>query len=162
MVVGWFFALGARQRAPQDLNKYWFNLMQIGLGVLSVVVLGVLFQAVEHGLLGWPEMQIAGNGSNANLLRWYQDRTAVELPQAWVLSAPTFVYRLLMLAWALWLAFALIRWLRWGWGCYAAGGLWRSLALELPKRRKPRVGESGQQTAGSGQGQAESREQGDR
>ena len=27
----------------------------------------------------------------------------------------------------LWLAFALIRWLRWGWECYASGGLWRSV-----------------------------------
>jgi hypothetical protein len=42
-----------------------------------------------------------------------------------VLTVPIFVYRLLMLAWALWLAFALLRWLKWGWGCYTTHGLWR-------------------------------------
>ena len=160
VAVGWFFALGARRRAPQDLNKYWFNLMQIGLAVLTLVVLAILFQAVEQGLLGRPEMQIAGNGSSADLLRWDQDRAGAVLPEAWVLSVPTFVYRLLMLAWALWLAFALIRWLPWGWECYATAGLWRSLALELPTRRKPRAGDSGQRTAGGGQGEAGSGEQG--
>ena len=124
--------------------------MQIGLAVLSLVVLAVLFQAVEQGLLGSPQMQIAGNGSDAGRLSWYQDRTGAELPQAWVLSVPTFVYRLLMLAWALWLAFALIRWLRWGWSCYATAGLWRSLALELPKRY--RKGAEGREQGAEGSG----------
>jgi hypothetical protein len=32
-----------------------------------------------------------------------------------------------MLAWALWLAQALLRWLRWGWQCFTAGELWRPL-----------------------------------
>jgi hypothetical protein len=30
-----------------------------------------------------------------------------------------------MLAWALWLAFSLIKWLGWGWTCFAEGGMWR-------------------------------------
>jgi len=38
-----------------------------------------------------------------------------------------FVYRLAMLAWALWLAFALIRWLRRGWECFSTNGLWRKM-----------------------------------
>jgi hypothetical protein len=32
-----------------------------------------------------------------------------------------------MLAWALWLAQALLRWLRWGWLCFTSGELWRPL-----------------------------------
>jgi hypothetical protein len=35
------------------------------------------------------------------------------------------VYRLAMLGWALWLALAVLRWLRWGWGAFSLGGLWR-------------------------------------
>jgi hypothetical protein len=35
-----------------------------------------------------------------------------------------------MLGWALWLAYSLLDWLRWGWGCFAANGLWR------PRRKK--------------------------
>jgi hypothetical protein len=30
-----------------------------------------------------------------------------------------------MLAWALWLAAALVRWLRWGWTQFSRGELWR-------------------------------------
>jgi hypothetical protein len=72
-------------------------------------------------------MQIAGNGSNAHLLRWYQDRASAAPAQAWLFSVPVLVYRLAMLAWALWLAQALLRWLRWGWQCFTSGELWRPL-----------------------------------
>jgi hypothetical protein len=78
-------------------------------------------------------MQIGGNGSNAGHLAWYQDRSAGELPAARVYSVPLFVYRAAMLAWASWLAFALLRWLRWGWESFSEGGLWRPLA----RRGKP-------------------------
>jgi len=47
------------------------------------------------------------------------------LPQAGTVSVPLFIYRLAMLAWSLWLVFALLRWIRWGWGCFSHGGLWR-------------------------------------
>ena len=79
------------------------------------------------GLLGLPEMQISGNGSYAGLLRWYQDRTATTPQDAWLLSVPLLVYRLAMLAWAPWLAQAVVRWLRWGWQCFTAGESWRPL-----------------------------------
>jgi len=88
-----------------------------------------LFNAVETGLLGTPQMQVAGNGSDAWDLRWYQDRTQATLPTAWVITAPLMLYRLLMLAWALWLAYALLGWARWGWACFSERGLWRRLDL---------------------------------
>jgi hypothetical protein len=47
------------------------------------------------------------------------------LPQAWVLSLPLLVYRVLMLLWALWLAFSLLKWLNWAWTCYSTNGVWR-------------------------------------
>jgi hypothetical protein len=34
-----------------------------------------------------------------------------------------------MLAWALWLALALLHWLKWGWQCLSEGGLWRPLPI---------------------------------
>jgi hypothetical protein len=37
------------------------------------------------------------------------------------------VYRIAMLAWALWVALALLRWLRWGWEAFTTEGLWRKL-----------------------------------
>ena len=51
------------------------------------------------------------------------------------------VYRLLMLAWALWLAYALLRWARWGWECFSDHGLWRRLDLwkRIARRRAGRA-----------------------
>jgi hypothetical protein len=130
-VVGWLFALGARAKMTVEVSKLTFNSIQIGLILLTLFALSALFSAIQHGLLGVPEMQIAGNHSSAYELNWYQDRIGSTLPQAWVLSVPLLVYRLLMLAWALWLAFALLTWLRWGWECFSRHGIWRAIKFEL-------------------------------
>lgn len=61
-------------------------------------------------------------------MNWYQDRNGAQLPSATVASLPLAAYRGLMLAWAVWLAAALLNWLRWGWACFAAGGIWRKSA----------------------------------
>ncbi|MGZ8242368.1 hypothetical protein [Methylomagnum sp.] len=126
MVVGWLLALAWRAKAGRDLDDSRFNVLQISLALLSLAALAVLLHAVEQGLLGLPSMQIAGNDSDAYHLNWYQDQSGPALPQAWVVSVPLWVYRGLMLAWALWLAYSLLDWLRWGWGAYSADGLWRA------------------------------------
>ena len=52
-----------------------------------------------------------------------QSRGAVEGPT--LISVPMWVYRGLFFAWALWMAFALVRWLRWAFNAWKSGGLWR-------------------------------------
>jgi hypothetical protein len=126
VVVAWFFALSWRRDRGTRLGALGFDAAQLALALATAVALAVLFEAIRHGLLGTPEMQIAGNGSTAYDLRWYQDRSDGKLPAATLLSVPLGVYRLAMLFWALWLARALLRWLRWGWDCFAQGGLWRA------------------------------------
>jgi hypothetical protein len=129
VIVGWLLALGLRRRPPR--NKWVFDLMQLALSFWTLVALGLLFWAIQHGLLGRPEMQIAGNDSFPGHLVWYQDRTTGALPQPWVFSVPILYYRLAMLGWALWLAAALVRWLRWGWDNFSEGGVW--MPLRRPK-----------------------------
>jgi hypothetical protein len=133
IVVGWLLALGWRGRWPATLGKTGFNLGQIGLAALTLAALYCLYQAIRRGLLGLPEMQIGGNASTATQLNWYQDHAMAALPTASITSVPLLVYHLLMLAWALWLAFALVRWMRWGWRQYSHNGLWRE--FHLFKRR---------------------------
>ena len=125
VVVAWLLLLASREKLIEHFSHLQFNALQIGLGLLTIVALGVLFGAVAQGLLGHPDMQISGNNSHGNSLNWFQDRSANVLAQPWVISVPLFVYRLLMLLWALWLAFTLLGWLRWGWEKISAGGLWR-------------------------------------
>lgn len=125
-VVAWLFALGWRGRRGAELNTIRFNAAQLGLALLTPIALSCLFYAVQHGLLGLPDMQVAGNNSSAFNLNWYQDRSPGLLPRPWLVSAPLWTYRALMLLWALWLAHSLLNWLRWGFGCFMAGGLWRT------------------------------------
>jgi hypothetical protein len=135
IVAGWLLALGWRLRHGTEVSDNRFNWMQIALALWTAAALAGLFVSIRQGLLGLPEMQIAGNGSSAQTLRWFHDLTGDELPIVWVVSAPLMAYRLAMLAWALWIAWALISWLRWGWNAFAAGGLWRAAARGWRLRR---------------------------
>jgi hypothetical protein len=125
LVAGWLLALGLRRRMTDEAPRWRYNLAQTALVLLTVAALGGLITAVSQGLLGRPDMQILGNGSHGNLLNWYQDRGGPRLPQVSVVTAPIWVYRALMLAWALWLALRLLGWLRWGWDGFSRPFLWR-------------------------------------
>ncbi len=136
VVVAWLLLLGWRREGGRVLSNNRFALAQLLIALLTVAALGTLFVAIQQGLLGRPDMQIAGNGSGGQLLRWYQDRIGMQPEAGWMLSVPLLAYRIAMLAWALWIAQALVSWLRWGWQSYTEGGLWRS--LQRPGRKKPR------------------------
>ncbi|MEQ1558718.1 MAG: hypothetical protein ABL933_07225 [Methyloglobulus sp.] len=132
-VVAWLMLLGWRSRQADNSYRY-FNLVQVIIGLFTVMSLGILVFAVEQGLLGGsPDMQIIGNQSSDYSLKWYQDRSPSTLPQATVVSVPIITYRLLMLAWSFWLAAALLNWLKWGWQCFSANGLWH----KKPEKIKP-------------------------
>jgi hypothetical protein len=124
-VVGWLFALEFRKRLSPNTRPFLFNLIQVGLVTLTVLALGAIAFVVQQGLMGAPEVRILGNNSSNLFLHWYQDRSGPVVRQGSVFSLPIWTYRAAMLAWALWLAFALIRWLRWGWECLSTNGLWR-------------------------------------
>jgi len=135
VVAGWLLALGLRREKGATVRRdKVFDLGQLLLLAWTLAALGVLFWSIQQGLLGTPEMQIAGNGSSASQLRWYADRAGAVPPTAWMLSVPLLIYRLAMLAWALWLALALLRWLRWGWESFTTGGGWRPW-IWFPRKR---------------------------
>jgi hypothetical protein len=127
VVVGWLLALAWRRRMPAPGSPLAFDAVQVALALWTAVALATLFEAIRQGLLGAPAMQIAGNESSAYALRWDQDRSAGATPAASVFSVPIWVYRVAMLAWALWLARALLGWLRWGYESWSSGATWRPL-----------------------------------
>src|SRR6185312_9981760 len=90
LVVVWLIALGlrARLRAPEQLERLRFNLLQLGLAALTVLALCVLVGAVPQGLLGLPDMHVAGNHSSGSNLHWFADRSDGALPLAGVFSLP--------------------------------------------------------------------------
>lgn len=123
-IAAWFILLPR----PVTLKGPLRSLAAIGMGLLSLTMLAALLMAVASGLLSAPALQVEGNGSDAQNLIWYLDRSAPQLPGLWALSLPMLVYRATMLLWALWLAWALLGWLKWGWQTLTTnGGLWQRL-----------------------------------
>lgn len=120
----WFIALYVRGRRQSPPGDHLFNLMQLALFGLSIVVLSALVGSIPASLLSRPEMMVAGNGSSATYLQWYQDHSQGDMPLAWAITLPLWIYRLAMLLWALWLAFALMRWLPWAWRNLGVEGYW--------------------------------------
>ena len=126
LVLGWFLLLRQRPQMAPHLGRGAHNALQLLIALWTVLALFVLLNALRVGLLGYPELLIAGNGSSARELHWYTDRVASETHTAWVISAPLWLYRVLMLAWALWLANALMGHVRWAWAQFGDGTLWRA------------------------------------
>jgi hypothetical protein len=72
-------------------------------------------------------------------LAWFSDRTDALTPAAGAISLSLWWYKAAMLAWALWLSFALLRWLPWAWRAYSHGGYWRPPPPRAPRPpREPR------------------------
>jgi hypothetical protein len=111
-----------------------FNTLQVLLGVLAVIAIAAVVSAVPGGLLAHPDMSIRSS-SAGDTLSWFLDRTSDAMPRAGVISVSLWWYKIAMLAWALWLSFALTRWVRWAWQIYARDGLWHVV------RRTPAVPE---------------------
>lgn len=132
-IVVWLLAVDLRSRAR--LSGGQLNLVQIGLGLMTLAALGVLVSIIPLGLLGGPDMHLTGNGSSAGQLRWFADRSPDGvLPEVGLWSLPIWAYRLAILAWAMWLAAALLGWLRWTWQAMGHGGYWD---------RRPAMGQAG-------------------
>ncbi len=124
LIATWLICLQWRQNLKSIASKTQFKWMQFGLFSLSIATLITLLATIPIGLLSAPDMHIKGNGSSAYFLRWYQDMSPDQLAQAWVISLPLWIYKLVMLIWSLWLASSLIRWLSWGWKALGNQGFW--------------------------------------
>lgn len=122
-LVGWLLCLSWRERQPYAKAGPWlYNLLQTGLVFWTLAALSILASAVAKGLLGHPEMFITGNDSSRLVLKWYQAQSNGVLPQPGCLQVSIWWYRLAMLLWALWLAGAVLGWLKKGWEAFSSGG----------------------------------------
>ena len=132
LVAAWLFALQWRRGWVATVTWWRFNLVQVALALLTVSAVGLLvFAGIRQSLLAAPDMAVA-NASASGVFSWFVDRTASSLPRPTVVSAPLWLYRVLMLAWALWIATALLRWLRNAWEAWKTNGIWRGKGVPVP------------------------------
>ncbi len=128
LTAAWLFVMRWRAgwQPPESTRKWVFNGVQLLLAAFTMTVIATLvFSGIRNGLLVAPDMGVTGSNSGGLNFRWFQDQStgALEPPTIW--SVPMWVYRALFFAWASWMAFALVRWLRTAFEAWKAGGLWR-------------------------------------
>jgi hypothetical protein len=127
LVVIWLFTCGARERfGVAGLNSWQFNVAQVVIATTTVLALLAIISALPQGLLGTPDMHVAGHSSDAARLAWFADRSSAEIPLATAFTVPMWIYKAMILIWALWLSFALVRWMPWVWKCFSSDGFWRN------------------------------------
>jgi hypothetical protein len=137
-VAAWLIVMRWREGWDHAGARRWvFHTVQVVLAVFSVVALSSLvFSGVRYGLLATPDMSLDAPGGSfgaADGFAWFLDRSGTTLPRPAVVSVPMWVYRVLMFAWAAWIAVALRRWLPAAWRAWTAGGLWRGRVVPPPK-----------------------------
>lgn len=126
-----FVALDARRRhLPGGWGKWRFDLAQLLLAALALAGFAALVLAIPAGLLGHPEMHVAGS-AQYGALAWLADRSSGPLPQASAISLPLWAYKALMLAFALWLAASLVGWLKLAWTALTTGTGWMRLRRQV-------------------------------
>jgi hypothetical protein len=127
VVAVWLLACGARERFEIGGLDWWrFDLVQVGIAGLTIVSLLSILTVLPHGLLGTPDMHVTGHRSFGTELGWFADSSDSLLPIASAFTVPMWIYKGLILVWALWLSFALVRWLPWVWKCFSSEGFWRT------------------------------------
>ena len=135
LFAAWLFVMDYQKEIRARLEGQQFNLMQLALGMFTIIVLVNLLVAVPNGLLGSPDMQIIDSDRQANTLNWFDDQTEGEMPAGSAITAPLWLYKVAILLWSLWLSFSLIRWLPWAWRQFTEGGLWQG-QISLSKKEK--------------------------
>ncbi|MGB0494962.1 MAG: hypothetical protein ACPGJI_01305, partial [Kangiellaceae bacterium] len=90
-----------------DVLGSWLTVISTIFAVLALVA------AVPFGLLQSPDMGVVGNGSYGNSLAWFLDQGKDNLGTIELYTLPLWTYKVLMLLWATWLSFSLIKWLSW-------------------------------------------------
>jgi hypothetical protein len=151
LVAGWFFAVrfqhersGALAPPPvTGAQATYFNFAQLVLVAYACLSAVVLITAVWVGLTDRPDMRVVGHESSANVLSFYQDRARGALPTAAVFSVSLWVWKGLMLAWAFWLARAVVRWTLWAVGPFRERGFFIKgppppKSAVLPQRGQPK------------------------
>jgi hypothetical protein len=131
LTAAWLITMRWRDgwQPPADFKRWRYNFVQVVLAVFTfVAIVTLVFSGIRNGLLASPDMHVESHSYSNGDYAWFVDQTPGAIEGPTLISAPIWIYRVLFFAWALWMAFALVRWLRWAFNAWKAGGLWRGKA----------------------------------
>jgi hypothetical protein len=144
-VLGWLFLTKFRARyEPGSALRY--NALQLIFVLLTLAAAAIVVTAAYRGLVLYPDMMVMGGAESR--LNWYVDRSLSATPSAWIVSAPLFVFRALMIAWSLWAAWSFSRFMRAAYAAFTTG----PIAMPFRLRRQPLTeppGEPADRTTGA-------------
>jgi hypothetical protein len=135
LTAAWLIAMRWREGwiPATEFPRWRFNAVQVVLAAFTfATILTLVFSGIRNGLLAEPDMHIAGGGSQYGGYSWFLDHTDGVIEGPSIFSVPMGVYRFLFFVWAGWMAFALVRWLRWAFNAWKENGLWRSEDGDTP------------------------------
>ncbi len=123
-ILIWFFWIACKPHVRiQNLPSLLYNGNQVIIAAGACIVVLIFLYILYSSLQGLP-----GQHGYDNELKWYQAvGDSSILPSTGFYSIPMWGYRGLMLFWAIWLTFASLRWLKWGWSLLQQGQLLRPL-----------------------------------
>jgi hypothetical protein len=122
LIPACLLALGWRARGVGPGRPALYNAGQVGIVALLAGAAAAWGSVIDNGLSRMPDMLVAGAAGGQ--LVWYQDRAASLLAQPWALSLPMWMYRGLVLVWALLSLVLCVRCARWAWSSFTKHGLW--------------------------------------
>lgn len=131
IIISWILSFSYRDKIIEKFTKdgvienKTFNRIQLTLGTLSILGLLTLLGVVATGLLDNPDMFILGSNYHTGNLDWYIQTWNGENKNPWIFSLPLNYYKIIILCWAVWLAFSIMSWLKWMWTEYSKGGYWK-------------------------------------
>ena len=126
MLVIWRVAVWMRETGRWPQARMHFNLAQVGLVAVTGVALLTAIGMVCFGLLGEQPDMLLRAPSGLGIFEWYLPSSPdgpIEGP--WILSAPLWLYRTLLLGWAIWFAHWLVREVRRAFQAWRMDGYWR-------------------------------------
>ena len=132
----WLIAMKWREGwVAAEVSRRSFNAVQVLLALFTLFAITTLvFSGIRNGLLAAPDMGIADLNYGGGAMWWFLDQTEGVIETPTIISAPMWVYRALFFAWASWMAFALVRWLRWAFNAWKTNGLWRGGSPLFPAK----------------------------
>ena len=140
-VVGWLLLVGWRDRWTGPA-RWWKNFVQIGIGAATLWAALALLKTLYSVFVELPHTFVQPGGESG----WVgstMDRvlTDAALPEPWLFTAPLWLWRLLHLVWALWLALLLYKTGRLAWTAFTRDGVWgpwpRWLTATAPSASPP-------------------------
>ena len=124
MVAVWLIVHGTRRSWGANISEPVYRVSQIGFGALTLAAFAAIVGGIGAGLLGNPDMSVAGYGSVGNELRWFADQTGNAIPEATAYSVPLWAYKVLILCLGTVALLRADRWLPWVWHRFSEEGLW--------------------------------------